>query len=84
MAHAVPNGDPYYVYSTGCCYQNVISDGGGDASALFFVRCGGGPGTVVALGANYVPSGHGYVASFGLIAPVELVTSCPLFSWLYS
>lgn len=83
MPHARPDGEPYYSHGRGCCVQDVISDGGGDVSAVFLAGAGG-MSWLVALGSNYVAAGPGHVASYGLLAPVEVVTSYPLSCWLFS
>ena len=84
MPHARPNGPPFYRSERRCCVQPVISDGGGDASALFFVARVGNLGEFVGFGSSYLPIGAGEVASFGLVVPTHVVEESPLFSWLFS
>jgi hypothetical protein len=83
MPHARPDGAPFYKSERRCCVQPVISDVGGDASALFFAQVGN-LGEFVGFGSSYLPIGAGEVASFGLVVPTHVVENNPLFSWLFS
>ncbi|MEY4508014.1 MAG: hypothetical protein RLZZ450_136 [Pseudomonadota bacterium] len=84
MAHATPNGDPFYVDNPGRCCQFVDSNGGGEADGYFYVRDGGGQARLVALGGNYVPTNGGFVQSELLLASKDYITSFPLQCWVLS